>query len=75
MANAGPDTNGSQFFICFEATPHLDGKHIVIGRVIYGYDFVEKIEKNPTDKGKKPIKPVTILSCGELIRNDKVAPG
>lgn len=45
MANAGPNTNGSSFFICFTATPHLDGKHHAIGRVIKGYSICDEVEK------------------------------
>lgn len=74
MANAGPDTNGSQFFICFGPTPHLDGKHTVFGRVIEGYDFVETIEANPTATGDKPLKAVTVVDCGELTGENKIQP-
>lgn len=74
MANAGPDTNGSQFFICFGPTPHLNGKHTIFGRVIEGYDFVEKIEANPTAPGDKPIKGVTVVDCGELKDDQKITP-
>lgn len=48
MANAGPNTNGSQFFVCFGAAPHLNMKHTVFGRVISGYDICQAAEENPT---------------------------
>jgi len=73
MANAGPDTNGSQFFILFGATPHLNEKHTVYGRVIKGYDVIEMVEANPTAPGDKPLKDVKVVDCGELKGDDKLS--
>ncbi|XP_068438703.1 peptidyl-prolyl cis-trans isomerase F, mitochondrial [Clinocottus analis] len=65
MANAGPNTNGSQFFICTSQTEWLDGKHVVFGSVKEGLDVIKKVETFGSRTGRTS-KRITITDCGEL---------
>jgi cyclophilin family peptidyl-prolyl cis-trans isomerase len=65
MYDVGPNTNGSQFFITTVPTPHLDGKHVVFGRVIEGLELVSRIEGLETTNDK-PTVDVIISGCGQL---------
>ena len=66
MANAGPNTNGSQFFITTVETPWLDGRHTVFGEVLEGLDVLKKMEGTPTGAMDRPVKPIVVKDCGEL---------
>jgi len=65
MANAGPNTNGSQFFLCTATTGWLDGKHVVFGSVIDGLDIVKNVEKVGSQSGRCS-RPVKVAACGQL---------
>ena len=65
MANAGPNTNGSQFFLCFDSFPHLDGKHTVFGAVVDGASVLDAMEAVGSQTGRTSV-PVVIADCGQL---------
>ena len=64
MANAGPNTNNSQFFITLKKTPWLDNKHVVFGIIISGFDIIKKIESLETDDKDKPLDDIVIVKSG-----------
>jgi len=66
MANAGKDTNGSQFFITTKQTTWLDGRHVVFGKILSGMDVIRQIEKTETDARDRPIKDVVIANSGYI---------
>ena len=64
MANAGPNTNGAQFFVTVNKTPWLDGKHVVFGRVTQGMQYINDIGNIPTDMSDRPLQDVIIKRAG-----------
>lgn len=74
MANAGRNTNGSQFFVTFKATPHLNGKHVVFGRVVEGEDVIQRLESLRRASDDRPVEEVLVADCGELTGSATSAP-
>ncbi|KAK6465720.1 cyclophilin type peptidyl-prolyl cis-trans isomerase [Scheffersomyces coipomensis] len=66
MANSGPNSNGCQFFIVTDDAPHLDGKHVVFGKVIAGFETIDKLDKVKVDQNDKPKSTIIISECGEM---------
>jgi cyclophilin family peptidyl-prolyl cis-trans isomerase len=73
MANRGPNTQSSQFFMTTRPTPHLDGKHVVFGKIVSGYNILEIMENEGVDANDRPLHNVMIANCGELVL--KLPPG
>ncbi|XP_033117832.1 peptidyl-prolyl cis-trans isomerase D-like, partial [Anneissia japonica] len=71
MANAGPNTNGSQFFITTAKTAHLDGKHVVFGKVFRGINVVKLLE-SVEKEGEKPMKECKVEDCGEVAADEVI---
>lgn len=66
MANSGPNTNGSQFFVTTLATHHLDGTHVVFGKLLNGKSVIRTVEYTPTGANDKPVVDIVITDCGEI---------
>ena len=66
MANSGPNTNGSQFFITTVNTPHLDGKHVVFGEVVKGFEYIKLLESVQTDNNDRPYQDIKIIDIREI---------
>ena len=75
MANCGPDTNGSQFFVTLNPAPQLDGRHVAFGRLLSGMAALREIERLPVDSADRPRRAVLIVASGELDPADAVADG
>lgn len=75
MANAGANTNGSQFFVTTVPTPHLDGKHVVFGELIQGKSVVRQVENTAVGDQDRPVEDVVITDCGELDPSVKIESG
>lgn len=75
LANSGPNTNGSQFFITFKETPHLNGKHVVFGKLIDGFEVLDSIEDVPTNPDNKPYKEIRVVACGLLSATEEEETG